>query len=157
MPSASARRLPDDEDLARLVTSQAEALVRLWDRAEDWSVPRLSPAQIKVLTLLRFRGPMNLTSLAREFGAIPSSTSRLCDRLEAAGLLARSVPPDNRREVVLRVSREGLRRLEAFDVTRREDFAAVLDRMDSGDTAALVAGLAAFASAAMAITDESAF
>ncbi|MEP6856104.1 MAG: MarR family transcriptional regulator, partial [Pedococcus sp.] len=93
--SSPARRSVTD------VASAAESLVRVFDRAEDWAVPRISPPQAKVLGLLRYRGEMSLSALAEEMGAIPSSASRLCDRLEAAGLIAREVPSGNRRAVRL--------------------------------------------------------
>jgi DNA-binding MarR family transcriptional regulator len=132
------------DDLA----TQAEALVRLWDQAEDWAVPRIPPSQVKVLSLLRYRGEMNLSALATKFGAIPSSASRLCDRLEASGLVQREVPADNRREV--------RRRLESFDDARREDLARVLERMSAEARAALLDGLREFSTAAQEARDASA-
>lgn len=130
------------------VASEAEALVRLWDRAEDWTVPRISPSQLKVLSALRHRGPMNLSALAGTFGAIPSSMSRLCDRLEAAGLARRDVPVASRREVSISLTPEGRRRLDTLDRARRDDFAPVLERMARDDRAALLDGLSAFTVAA---------
>lgn len=143
-------RLADD------VVTESEALVRLWDRAEDWTTPRIPASQLKLLSVLRYRGQMNLTALAAEFGAIPSSTSRLCDRLEAAGLLRREVPDHNRREVWLSVTPLGHRRLDAFDEVRREDFVQVLDRMSSRGRTALLTGLREFAVAAGEVRPESA-
>ncbi len=140
------------DDLA----TQAEALVRLWDQAEDWAVPRIPPSQVKVLILLRYRGEMNLSALATKFGAIPSSASRLCDRLEASGLVQREVPADNRREVRLSLTREGRRRLESFDGARREDLARVLERMSAEARAALLDGLREFSTAAQEARDASA-
>lgn len=122
----------------------AESLVRLWDRAEDWAVPRIPPSQVKVLGLLRYRGEMSLSALAAEIGAIPSSTSRLCDRLEAAGLIRREVPADNRRAVRIILTKQGRRRLDAFDHARREDFAPVLEKMSPRARKALLEGLHAF-------------
>lgn len=135
------------------VLAKAESLVLLWDRAEDWAVPRIPPSQLRVLTVLGRRGQMNLTALARELGAIPSSASRLCDRLEAAGLLTREVSAGSRREVTLRVSREGLRRLEGFASARQDDFARVLALMTREAQASLVDGLQQFGEAAAQVVD----
>jgi DNA-binding MarR family transcriptional regulator len=134
----------------------AESLVRVFDRAEDWAVPRISPSQVKVLGFLRYRGQMNLSALAEEIGAIPSSASRLCDRLEAAGLIGREVPPDNRRAVRLSLTKEGRRRLESFDAARRGDFTSVLERMSPQARGALLEGLLAFDIAAQELRDVSA-
>ena len=137
-----------DTALVDPVIEQAQALVMLWDRAEDWAVPRVPSSQLRVLTVLERSGPMNLTTLAKSLGAIPSSASRLCDRLEAAGLLQRESNPGSRREVVLSVSSEGRRRLEAFAAVRRSDFAQVLELMTPQARESLVDGLQEFSAAA---------
>lgn len=122
-------------------------MVIRWDRAEDWAVPRIPPSQLRVLTVLG-RGPMNLSLLAAELGAIPSSASRLCDRLEASGLITREVSAGSRREVTLNVSSEGRHRLQAFDDTRRSDFAQVLELMPPAAREDLIDGLREFSVAA---------
>ncbi len=151
MPRSSSVR-----HFAHEVALEAESLVRVFDRAEDWAVPRIPPSQLKVLGLLRYRGPMSLSALADEMGAIPSSASRLCDRLEAAGLIRREVPPDNRRAVSLSLTEEGRRRLASFDQTRREDFMPILERMSPQARGALLEGLLGFAAAAQELHEISA-
>lgn len=154
----STRRLRSNTAIVDPVLEQAQALVMLWDRAEDWAVPRIPPSQLRVLTVLGRGGPMNLSVLAGHLGAIPSSASRLCDRLEAAGLLTREVSAGSRREVTLNVSTEGQRRLRAFDDTRRSDFAQVLELMTPAARASLIDGLRQFSDAvaqtADAVADE---
>ncbi len=152
----SRAQLRPDAGLAEPVLAQAQALVLLWDRAEDWAVPRIPPSQLRVLTALDRSGPMNLTVLARELGAIPSSASRLCDRLEAAGLVTREISAGSRREVTLGVSREGRRRLEGFAAVRRDDFARVLEMMTPAARASLVEGLRTFSDAAAQVPESEA-
>lgn len=142
-----------DDDSAHEVATEAESLVRLWDRAEDWAVPRIPPSQVKVLGLLRYRGQMNLSALAAEIGAIPSSASRLCDRLEAAGLTQREVPADNRRAVRISLTKQGRRRLESFDRARCEDFSPVLAQMTPEARGSLLEGLRAFGTAAREVRE----
>lgn len=142
------RSSPSVRQLAREVAVEAESLVRVFDRAEDWTVPRIPPTQVKALGLLRYRGQMSLSELAEQIGAIPSSASRLCDRLEAAGLVTREVPPDNRRAVRLSLTDEGRRRLESFDRARHDDLLPVLERMSPRARGALLEGLLAFGEAA---------
>lgn len=144
MSTKSPARTPT---IADPVLEYAQALVMLWDRAEDWAVPRVPPSQVRVLAVLQQAGPMNLSALAGQLGAIPSSASRLCDRLEASGLLTREASADSRREVTLSVSTEGLRRLQAFDDTRRSDFAQVLELMTPVARANLADGLRQFGTA----------
>lgn len=152
----SKAQLRRDEALAAPVLAHAQALVLLWDRAEDWAVPRIPPSQLRVLTTLGRSGPMNLTALARKLGAIPSSASRLCDRLEAAGLMTREVSTDSRREVTLSVSSEGKRRIEGFDAARQEDFAQVLKLMTPQARAGLVDGLREFSEASARVLEPTA-
>jgi len=143
----STRRTKSNTALADPVLENASALAMLWDRAEDWAVPRVPPSQLRLITVLDRIGPANLTTLARELGAIPSSASRLCDRLEASGLLTREVSAGSRREVTLSVSREGRRRLAAFAATRRSDFAQVLELMTPEARKSLIDGLRQFGEA----------
>jgi len=79
-----------------------------------------------------------------------SSASRLCDRLEVAGLLHR-VPGPSRRAVTLRLSPEGTALLDRLRRRRRDDLAWILLRMPPGARTALTAGLGQFRSAASAM------
>jgi len=141
-------RIPTDS-----ILEQARTLVLLWDRAEDWAVPRIPPSQIRVLTVLDREGSTNLTTLARGLGAIPSSASRLCDRLEAAGLVERKTNAENKREVTLSISKQGRTRLDAFAAVRRDDFARVLDLMTPEAQNSLADGLRQFSDAATQVRD----
>lgn len=156
MNSSSRNEASASNQVAAEVAAEAEPLVRLWDRAEDWAVPRIPPSQVKVLGLLRFRGSVNLNTLAAEIGAIASSASRLCDRLEAAGLITRGASSTNRREVSVDLTREGRRRLESFDHARREDFREVLELMEPAARERLLEGLRAFGTAAETAREASA-
>lgn len=135
------------------ILTQARTLVLLWDQAEDWAIPRIPPSQLRVLTVLEREGSTNLTTLARELGAIPSSASRLCDRLEAAGLIERKTNAENKREVSLSVSKQGRMRLDAFAAVRRDDFARVLELMSPQAQSHLADGLRQFSDAAAQMRD----
>lgn len=139
---------------AENVIVSAQDLVLLWDRAEDWVVPRIPPLQVRVLTVLSRQGSMNLTQLSRAVGAIPSSASRLCDRLEAAGLVERQTSTGSRREITLRLSSEGHRRLDSFAQVRRDDFEAVLAHMSGPARRALLKGLTAFSDSAAQVAES---
>jgi DNA-binding MarR family transcriptional regulator len=104
-------------DFDRQVLEAVENLVPLWFSAVEDVTPRLSPRQILALRAVRRRPEPNLTALAERLGVGLPTASRLCDRLEAAGLLQRFVRLDDRREVRLVVTERG----HAFlaDVTER--------------------------------------
>src|ERR1700760_4366061 len=69
------------------VEATAEALVGIWAHVAESLDVRVSPTQLRALTAVGRYGELNLSQLAAALGALPSSASRLCDRLEAAGLL----------------------------------------------------------------------
>jgi DNA-binding MarR family transcriptional regulator len=79
---------------------------------------------------------------------VPSSASRLCDRLEAIGLLRRVPDPRDRREVRLLLTPPARRLLDELRERRRAALAAVLDRMTPAARQDLVRALAAFDAAA---------
>ncbi|UUU36414.1 MarR family transcriptional regulator [Streptomyces sp. CA-210063] len=104
-------------DLARQVLDVVENLVPLWFSALEDVTPRLSPRQVLALRAVRHRPELNLTTLAEQLEVGLPTASRLCDRLEAAGLLQRCVRLDDRREVGLVVTARG--RGFLADVTER--------------------------------------
>jgi len=126
------------------VLDAATPLVLLWGSAEQGAQPQVSAAQLRVLLLVAQYGSMNLNALADELEAIPSSASRLCDRLIAAGWLTRQPNERNRREVILGLSRSGRRLLDDLAASRRSAFARVLAAMAPTDRQALLTGLTRF-------------
>lgn len=103
--------------VARQLVEAVENLVTLWFAAVEEVRPRLPPRQLRALRAVSRRPALNLTALAEQLHIGLPTASRLCDRLEAAGLLRRRVRPGNRREVHLEVTAEGRRCLA--DVAER--------------------------------------
>lgn len=71
---------------------------------------KISPAQYNVLRILRGAGAAGLPTLAIRCRMIDPSAAitRLVDKLEEAGLVARSRASDDRREVRCRITPQGL-------------------------------------------------
>jgi DNA-binding MarR family transcriptional regulator len=85
--------------------------------AEVFKRADLTGTQYNALRILRGAGPDGLS--CREIGermvtTVPDVT-RLLDRLEARGLISRERPAHNRRQVITRVTEEGLRLLSELD------------------------------------------
>lgn len=114
-------REPDPEissDIVGRETVEAvESLVALWFSVVEDIRPRLPPRQIRALRAVRRRPALNVTALAEHLNIGLPAASRLCDRLEADGLLRRCVQAGDRREVHLEVTAQGQRLLA--DVTER--------------------------------------
>ena len=138
----------DPAALAAAVDAATRALVITLGRAEEEVLPRVSVSQLRALLIISREAPTNLNQLAEELGAIPSSASRLCDRLVAAGLVTRRTGSVDRREVELRVSTEGQRLVEQLRETRVAELATVLATMPPDGQRALLVGLREFQRAA---------
>ena len=131
--------------LIAAIEEAASFLAAFWNR-ETEDLPT-SATQLHVLLIVERHRDINLSGLASQLGALVSSASRLCDRLEAAGFLHR-VHGSSRRAVILRLSPEGRALLDGLRRQRREDLARVLGRMPPAARTALAAGLSQFRSAA---------
>jgi DNA-binding MarR family transcriptional regulator len=136
-------------EAAASIEAAAEPLVIIWDRCLDRIRPRVSASQLRALLVVDRHQPINLGGLADELGAIPSSASRLCDRLEAAGLVNRQTSLDDRREVALSLTAAGRRLLDDLREARRAELAEVLTAMTPAARSALLAGLRGFREAAV--------
>lgn len=136
------------QQAAAEVEAAAEALVGIWSHVADSLDVRISPTQLRALTAVGRYGELNLSQLAEALGALPSSASRLCDRLEAGGLLTRDTGRASRRAVSLRLTPDGEALLEQARESRREQIAHVLGAMTPSGRAELAEGLAAFQRAA---------
>ena len=113
------------------VEAAAEALVGIWSHVAESLDVRISPTQLRALTAVGRYGELNLSQLAEALGALPSSASRLCDRLEAAGLLTRDSGRASRRAVSLRLTSHGEALLDEAQQRRREQIAARPGRDDA--------------------------
>jgi DNA-binding MarR family transcriptional regulator len=73
----------------------------------------LSYPQLHVLLTLE-AGPRRIGDIAEQMVALPSSTTRLTQRLEAMGMVERQTDPDDNRVKMLRLTRYGRRAVDAF-------------------------------------------
>ena len=103
-----------------------------------------------MLLILEHHEDINLRTLADSLASTPPSTSRLCDRLQAAGFVEREVSSADRREVRLHLSGHGRAFLADLRVRREQALRAVLDQMPAAKRVALLQGLEAFCDAAAA-------
>ncbi|MFJ3492488.1 MarR family winged helix-turn-helix transcriptional regulator [Streptomyces sp. NPDC086091] len=121
-----------------------ETLVADWLGTAEETVPRLPARQLLALRTVRRSPELNLTALAEQIGVALPAASRLCDRLEAAGLLERTVQPRNRREVQLVLTPYGRRVLADVTDRRVHLLATAFAAMTPSQRAALETGLTAY-------------
>ncbi|AGZ44624.1 MarR family transcriptional regulator [Actinoplanes friuliensis] len=131
-------------DVAAAVESTVESLLGVFETARLAQSPAVPPAQLRVLTIISRSQHTNMSRLAEALDVVPSSASRLCDRLEATGLLRRVPDPRDRREVRLLLTPAAGRLLDELRERRRAALAEVLERMSPARRADLVLALEAF-------------
>jgi DNA-binding MarR family transcriptional regulator len=98
----------------------------------------VSAAQFRLLLTLASLGRVPCSRLAAELGVSGSSVTRLAERMEAAGLVARDTDPRSRSIVTLETTRAGTGLVARVAERRRLLLAAVLDQMDPAEREAAV-------------------
>lgn len=154
MPGGHVPRTPMEEDLLEA----ARAMMRISLHAAD-QIGGVSVVQLRALTVLAREGTANLAQLADGMGVTVSTTSRLVDRLVAAGLADRRTATHTRREIALRLTARGRATLTHYDDLRLSGLLTCLDVLpdDEREKAALglrVLGGVARAGAAHSGSDE---
>ncbi|WP_119731126.1 MarR family winged helix-turn-helix transcriptional regulator [Thermomonospora amylolytica] len=135
------------EDVAAAVEAGAEMLQEVCDRALEELGGTVPPTQLRALLIVDRHHRLNLGALAHEMRASNSATSRLCDRLQASGLIVRESAARDRREVVISLSDAGRRLVDWARGRRRRELARIVDGMSPAGREALLHGLAAFRAA----------
>jgi DNA-binding MarR family transcriptional regulator len=116
-------------------------LVEACERAMDQLGSSHPSAQLRALLFIDQSGSLNLSGLATALGATASATSRLCDRMELAGLLIRDRAASSRREIVLLPTQSGRQLAQSLRESRRAALEQVLGKMSSHGQDSLVQGL----------------
>ncbi len=108
---------------------------------------RIGLAPLRALQALDRLGPSLVTELGADLGLLPSTASRLSDRLTDAGFITRRVSPTNRRATLLELTDAGLAVLDELVALRVEAFGEITRHMSEADRAALIQGTRAFTAA----------
>ncbi|MQY02058.1 MarR family winged helix-turn-helix transcriptional regulator [Actinomadura macrotermitis] len=135
---------PAAGELAAAVEQAIATAVLAWNRAGQDVEVHVSPVQLRAIETIARHDRINLGGLAAELGVIPSSASRLCDRLEAAGLVVRESGPADRREIIVRLSHDGVRLCAALSRRRRAVVAEALAELSPASRARLLDSLTEF-------------
>ncbi|MFD9381070.1 MarR family winged helix-turn-helix transcriptional regulator [Streptomyces sp. NPDC059999] len=129
------------------VAEAAGALMDVLEGVSQSTPPRLSALQLRAMVAVRGSPRINLTRLAEVVGATTPATSRLCDRLEAAGLLHRDRADSDRREIVLNLTQHGHRAIDLLSEERCRAVYDILRRVAPEQRQELLNGLRAFVQA----------
>jgi DNA-binding MarR family transcriptional regulator len=132
---ATSRQPPDDApiDMGSLTQSLGFlirlAQVRLYDLFfAGFDGVDVKPGEITVLWVLDLNPGARQGAVARELNIKPAHMTKLVQRLVHDGLIARQVPPEDRRSVLLSLTEQGKQRLE----TLRPAFLAIQTAESTG-------------------------
>lgn len=95
--------------------------------------PDVTLPQFRTLVLLDQYGSMMVAELAAALGVVPSTATRMCDRLVAKGLVRRALDRRNRRRVSVRLTDSGRKLIAASTARRRVELARILDVLPPAD------------------------
>ena len=106
-----------------------------------WLAPhQLTLTQFGILEALHFSGKMNASLLAQKVLRTCGNMTYVLDQLSTRNLITRDRNPDNRREILVQLSHEGQRLIQAIfpdHATRMADFFKVLTRSEQQHLGAL--------------------
>ena len=91
----------------------------------------ISAAQLHALLFIHTRGGMSITELAQTLSVSAPSASAMVDRLEEKGLVVRvrEADPHDRRKVMVRISPEAVREMEAVEETILQSFVDLIQKI----------------------------
>jgi DNA-binding MarR family transcriptional regulator len=97
--------------------------------------------QFRLLLVLHDNGRSTCTQVAQAMGVAGSSVTRLAERLNASGHIARGADPANRSIVTLGLTAKGRGLVTQVNAARTRELSRVLDRIDPTARAACADGL----------------
>jgi len=115
---------------------------------EFLEVPVTMP-QAKVLYLLRAEGELHMAALVARLGVSLSTVSGLVDRLVDQGLAGRHEDPRDRRQVVVRLTPEGVALIDRFRDLNASQMRDLLSRLDDDGLAVVRRALDVLSTAAL--------
>ena len=110
--------------------------------------------QYRTLVVLASRGSQPLGYLAEQLDVSPSTATRMCDRLVRKGLVERRPSESSRREIEVRITREGREIVDRVTRRRRKEIATILRAVPEQHRSRLVEALNAFAGAAGEVPEQ---
>ncbi len=141
------QELPSDQVLEDLIRAGRIFVAIAADSLAGEGHQQVSIQQYRALALLASRESQRPADLARSLGVTPSTTTVLCDRLVAKGMISRRRGTD-RRSISLVVSAKGRQLLEKIATRRGDLFRNILVRLPSSTQSQLAEVLPAFIEAA---------
>ncbi|BAU67363.1 Transcriptional Regulator, MarR family [Stanieria sp. NIES-3757] len=103
--------------------------------------PSLSVPQFRVLVFLARHSDSSLSEVAEHLGITRATASTMIDRLVQRGLVARQEDPQQRRQIMLRLTPIGSDRLEEMRAITRNQIANLLEELSLEELTNISVGL----------------
>lgn len=142
------------EDVADALVTVSRALVGIAVRSINAAPLEVTLVQHRLLVLLATGGDQTVGALAQQLEINASNASRLCDRLQKLGLVARDRSSSDGRAVDVSLTPPGRRLLETVRAQRRHEIQQILRHMSHTDVSATIAALTAFSEAAHEVGEK---
>lgn len=144
----------DDREVIDAVLSASRALVAVAARSLAACETEITLPQYRMLVVLSARGPQRVADLAEALSVLPSTATRMCDRLAGKQLIRRSRSPQDRRIVNVAVTAAGRRLVDRVSDTRRRELRRILAQMAPAGRPALISALRSFSLAAGEVPED---
>ena len=136
------------ETIVDAVLAASRVFVAVASNALVGTTPEVTLPQFRALVLLEQHGTPSMTRLADELGVVPSTASRMCDRLVAKKLVRRSLDRSNRRQVTLRLQPAGHALIAESTRRRKQEITRLLRHIPRADQDRLAESLTLLVTAA---------
>jgi DNA-binding MarR family transcriptional regulator len=130
------------------VLAASRVFVAVASNALVGTTPQVTLPQFRALVLLEQHGALSVAQLAAELDVVPSTASRMCDRLVSKKLVRRSVDRANRRQVTLRLLPSGQALIAESTRRRRREISRLLRSITPADQDRLATSLRVLIAAA---------
>ena len=109
-----------------------------------WTAADLTFTQLRALSVLARKQPQRMSDLAGALDMTPASASALIDRMDQRGFVTRRSDPDDRRTVLVELSRRGQHILDIMERGSSDHFGRLIEKMSAHERDALATTLHAF-------------
>ena len=151
MSPTSGQSPPDPQaEILAVMLAVNQTFVAVATRALAGLDPDVTLPQFRTLVLLDGHGRMTISALADALGVVPSTATRMCDRLVGKKLVRRTVDRRDRRQVTITLAEAGRRLIAESTKRRRRELARILAVLPSGEQDQLAAALRLLVTAAEA-------
>lgn len=145
---------PDRDEFVDAVLGASRALVAVAARSLATVADDVTLAQYRVLIELASRGSQRVADLATALGVDSSTATRMCERLVRKQLVQRRRLSEDRRVVRVSLSAVGAELVLEVSRRRRQEIAAIVQRIPSAHRPPVLEALRAFAAAAGEVPEQ---